>query len=113
MLDLVKSMGGTGLQLMWKVRAPNALPHFFTGMKISVCLAVVGAIVGEFVAADKGLGFLVLTSAGDLNGDLLYSALVILIGIGVMLYGAVSYLEHIALPWHVSIRTAEESLCQS
>jgi len=113
MLDLVKSMGGTGPQLMWKVRAPNALPHFFTGMKISVCLAVVGAVVGEFVAADKGLGFLVLTSAGDLNGELLYSALVILIGIGVLLYGAVSYLEQVALPWHVSVRTAEESLWQS
>lgn len=113
MLDLVKAMGGRGSQLMWKVRAPNALPHFFSGMKISVCLAVVGAVVGEFVGSSQGLGFLVLTSAGDLNGGLLYSTLVILTALGVALFSVVSYLEKVALPWHVSVRTNEESLWQS
>ena len=113
MLDLVKSMGGSATQLMWKVRVPNSLPQFFSGLKISICLSVVGAIVGEFVGSDQGLGFLILTSSGDLDGELLYSTLVILIIVGVTLFGIVGYLEKVALPWHVSQRIQEESLWQS
>jgi NitT/TauT family transport system permease protein len=113
MLDLVKSMGGSATQLMMKVRVPNSLPQVFSGLKISICLSVVGAIVGEFVGSDQGLGFLILTSSGDLDGELLYSTLVILILVGVTLFGIVGYLEKVALPWHVSQRTQEESLWQS
>ena len=113
MLDLVKTMGGTPTQIMWKVRVPHALPQFFSGLKISICLSVVGAIVGEFVGSDAGLGFLILTSSGDLDAGLIYSTLIILIVIGVVLFSAVSYLEKIALPWHVSFRIQEESLWQS
>ncbi len=113
MLDLVKTMGGSARQLIWKVRVPHALPQFFSGLKISICLSVVGAIVGEFVGSDAGLGFLILTSSGDLDSGLLFSTLAILIVIGIVLFGTVSYLEKIALPWHVSVRIQEESLWQS
>jgi NitT/TauT family transport system permease protein len=113
MLDLVKAMGGSSRQLMWKVRAPHALPQFFSGLKISICLAVVGAIVGEFVASDRGLGFLLMTATGDLDGRLIYSTLLILIAVGVTLFAAVCYVEKLALPWHVSVRSHEQELWQS
>ena len=113
MLDLVRSMGATTGQLVWKVRIPTALPQFFSGLKISICLSVVGAIVGEFVGSDKGLGYLLLTSAGDLNGQLTYATIVILIFIGMVLFGAVCWAEKWVIPWHVSVRVKEESLWQS
>ena len=113
MLDLVRSMGATTGQIVWKVRIPTALPQFFSGLKISICLSVVGAIVGEFVGSDKGLGYLLLTSAGDLNGRLTYATIVILVIIGMVLFGAVCQVEKWVIPWHVSVRVKEESLWQS
>jgi len=113
MLDLVRSMGATTGQIVWKVRIPTALPQFFSGLKISICLSVVGAIVGEFVGSDKGLGYLILTSAGDLNGRMTYATIVILIFIGMILFGAVCQVEKWLIPWHVSVRLKEESLWQS
>lgn len=113
MLDLVRSMGADTGQIIWKVRIPTALPQFFSGLKISICLSVVGAIVGEFVGSDKGLGYLILTSAGDLNGRMTYATIVILIFIGMVLFGAVCQVEKWLIPWHVSVRVKEESLWQS
>lgn len=104
LLDLVRSMSATRAQIIRKVQVPAALPQFFSGLKISVCLAVVGAIVGEFVGSDRGLGFLLLTSAGALNAKQVYATLIILIGMGVALFGIVCDLEKRLLPWHVSVR---------
>src|SRR5262245_11622260 len=70
MLDLVCSMGAGRLRLLLRVRMPAALPHIFAGLKIAICLAVVGAIVGEFVGSDNGLGYLILVSAGALDSPM-------------------------------------------
>jgi NitT/TauT family transport system permease protein len=113
LLDLVRSMSATRAQIVGKVQVPSALPQFFSGLKISVCLAVVGAIVGEFVGSDRGLGFLLLTATGDLNAKQLYATLLILIVMGVALYLVVSALEKRLLPWHVSVRGQELFLVQS
>jgi NitT/TauT family transport system permease protein len=113
MIDLVRSMGaGTG-KIMLRVRAPSALPQMFAGFKIAVCLAVVGAIVGEFVGSDRGLGFLLLTSTGTLDGTLVWSALFVLIAMGMVLFAIVSKLERLTIPWHVSVRAEEAALYQS
>jgi NitT/TauT family transport system permease protein len=113
MIDLVRSMGAKTLKIMLRVRAPSALPQMFAGFKIAICLSVVGAIVGEFVGSDRGLGYLLLTSTGTLDGTLVWSALFILIGIGIILFVTVSKLERLALPWHVSIRAEETAAYQS
>jgi NitT/TauT family transport system permease protein len=113
MIDLVRSMGAKTLKIMLRVRAPSALPQMFAGFKIAICLSVVGAIVGEFVGSDRGLGYLLLTSTGTLDGTLVWSALFILIGIGIILFATVSKLERLALPWHVSIRAEETAAYQS
>jgi NitT/TauT family transport system permease protein len=85
----------------------------FAGFKIAVCLAVVGAIVGEFVGSDRGLGYLLLTSTGTLDGTLVWSALFVLIAMGIALFTIVSKLERLAIPWHVSVRAEETAAYQS
>jgi len=113
MIDLVRSMGAGTAKIMLRVRGPTALPQMFAGFKIAVCLSVVGAIVGEFVGSDRGLGFLLLTSTGTLDGSLVWSALFVLIAMGVALFAIVSKLERWAIPWHVSVRAEETALYQS
>ena len=100
MIDLVRSMGARTLKIMLRVRGPTALPQMFAGFKIAICLSVVGAIVGEFVGSDRGLGYLLLTATGTLDGTLVWSAIV-------------SKLERLAIPWHVSIRAEETAVYQS
>ena len=113
MIDLLRSMGARTLKIMLRVRGPTALPQMFAGFKIAICLSVVGAIVGEFVGSDKGLGYLLLTATGTLDGTLVWSALLILIAIGIVLFAMVSKLERLAIPWHVSIRAEETAVYQS
>ena len=113
MIDLVRSMGARTLKIMLRVRGPSALPQMFAGFKIAVCLAVVGAIVGEFVGSDRGLGYLLLTSTGTLDGSLVWSALLVLIAMGMTLFAIVSKLERLAIPWHVSVRVEDAAAYQS
>jgi NitT/TauT family transport system permease protein len=113
MIDLVRSMGARTVKIMLRVRGPSALPQMFAGFKIAVCLSVVGAIVGEFVGSDRGLGFLLLTSTGTLDGPLVWSALIVLIAIGVALFAIVSRIERVVIPWHVSVRAEETAAYQS
>jgi len=112
MLDLVRSMGASRLKLVLRVRMPHALPNIFAGLKIAICLAVVGAIVGEFVGSDDGLGYLLLTSAGSLDGPLTWAALVILVAMGVILFSIIGAIERLVIPWHVSVRTDEIAVFQ-
>jgi len=113
MIDLVRSMGARTGKIMLRVRGPSALPQMFAGFKIAVCLSVVGAIVGEFVGSDRGLGYLLLTSTGTLDGSLVWSALFVLIAMGVALFAIVSKLERLAIPWHVSMRAEDTAAYQS
>ena len=113
MIDLVRSMGARTLKIMLRVRGPSALPQMFAGFKIAVCLSVVGAIVGEFVGSDRGLGYLLLTSTGTLDGPLVWSALIVLIAMGVALFAIVSKIERVVIPWHVSVRAEDTAAYQS
>jgi NitT/TauT family transport system permease protein len=113
MIDLVRAMGARTGKIMLRVRGPSALPQMFAGFKIAVCLAVVGAIVGEFVGSDRGLGFLLLTSTGTLDGPLVWSALIVLVAMGMALFALVSKLERWTIPWHISVRAEEAAIYQS
>lgn len=101
---LARSMTDSEWDFFWKVRLPNALPNIFAGLKVSIAFATVGAIVGEFVGSDKGLGYLLLRANGDLNTGLLFAVLVVLSVIGVVLFQVIEFAEKLAIPWHVSKR---------
>jgi NitT/TauT family transport system permease protein len=105
MIDLVRSMGATGLRVLLKVRIPTALPQMFSGFKIAITSAVIGAIVAEFVGSDSGLGYLLVTSTATMDGPLIWSALLILIVMGVLLFALTAQIERLVIPWHVSVRT--------
>jgi NitT/TauT family transport system permease protein len=99
LLALMQSLRASRWQILTKLEIPAALPVLFGGLKIGVTLAVIGAVVAEFVGADRGLGFLINLSRGILDTPLLFVALGSLVVIAVLLYGAVSWLEHRLLAW--------------
>lgn len=103
-MELIRSMRATPMQMFWKIRLPAALPHFFSGLKVAVAFAVVGAVVGEWVGSDRGLGYLLLWSNANLDTPMMFSVLVMLMIIGMILYYAVVWLERLTIPWHISVR---------
>ena len=99
MIYLVQSMGASELTTFLKIRLPKALPSIFGGLKVGMGQAVVGATVGEFIAAESGLGYLQLISQVRLDTPLLFAAVVVLSLLGVLLFNIVAWIERIALPW--------------
>jgi NitT/TauT family transport system permease protein len=93
LLDLVRSLKGSRWQLFSKVQLPGALPYIFSGMKVAAILAVAGAIVGEFLGSDKGLGYLMLQVQVTLDTPAMFMAVIMITLIGMLLYGAVLLLE--------------------
>jgi len=90
---VARSMGASSWQLFWKVRLPNALPSLFGGLKVGITLAVVGAVVAEFVGADKGLGYLIQVANGRVDTPLLLAAVVVMSATGIVLYLIVERFE--------------------
>lgn len=103
-IQLARSMGFGSTQTFFKIRLPNALPAIFGGLKIAITLAVVGAIVGEFVGGDSGLGYLLMQANGSMDTPLLFAGLFGLTVIGVALFLLVELAERLAIPWHTSAR---------
>ena len=99
MLDLINSMKPTKWQVFTKVRIPNSLPYFFAGFKLAAVLALIGAVVGEFVGADAGLGRLILIAQSRMNTSLVFAIIIVLTFIGVAFFYIALWLESIALPW--------------
>jgi NitT/TauT family transport system permease protein len=93
LLDLVRSLKGSRWQLFSKVQLPGALPYIFSGMKVGAILAVAGAIVGEFLGSDKGLGYLMLQVQVTLDTPAMFMAVIMITLIGMVLYGLVLLLE--------------------
>ena len=104
MLDLGRALRGSRLKVLVKIQFPHALPSLFSGMKVGISLALIGAIVGEFVAAKRGLGYLILLSQGQFDTTTMFGAIVILALLGIVLFYLVDGLERLALPWHASRR---------
>jgi NitT/TauT family transport system permease protein len=95
LLDLVRSLKGSRWQLFSKIQLPGALPYIFSGMKVAAILAVAGAVVGEFLGSDKGLGYLMLQVQVTLDTPAMFMAVVLITAIGVLLYGIVLGLERL------------------
>lgn len=104
MIDLARSARASRLDIMMKVRFPNALPSLFAGAKIGVSFALIGAIVGEFVAGEQGLGYVILTSQATFNSTRAFAAIVVLGILGTIMFFAIEWIERWMLPWHVSQR---------
>jgi NitT/TauT family transport system permease protein len=97
------SLRASRWQLLRHLEIPAALPVFLGGLRIGATLSVIGAIVGEFVGADKGLGFLINVGRGQYDTALVFVAVFTLVGLALALYGIVIYLEHRLLAWQEKI----------
>lgn len=104
LLQLVRSMGARRGQMLWKIRIPTALPHIFAGIKISATLAPVGAVIGEFVASNQGLGYVLIQAVGNLEVDLAFAAVFIISVYGILIWYLAEIVERRAIPWHASQR---------
>jgi NitT/TauT family transport system permease protein len=98
---LARSMGLGAWDTFFKIRLPDALPAIFAGLKISITLAVVGAVVGEFVGGDAGLGYQLMVANGSMDTQLLFAGIVCLTILGVALYMVVELTERLVIPRHI------------
>ena len=102
LIEHLKSMNATEWQIFRKLRVPNSLPYLMDGFKISLPLAVIGAIVGEFIGGSQGLGYLILSSNFQMDTAMMFAALFLLSAMGLALFGLVLLAERIFIPWSVS-----------
>jgi len=109
---LAQSMGLGAAATFFKIQLPNALPSIFAGLKISITLAVVGAVVGEFVGGQGGLGYLLLIANGNMDTALLFAGIVALTVLGVAFFALIGLVERLVLPPHAVERAsfAHESM---
>jgi NitT/TauT family transport system permease protein len=98
--ELFKSLKASRTQEFLKLRIPFSLPYLFSALKISSSLAIVGAVVGEFVGATRGVGYLIMVSSSHLDTDILFSAIFASALSGMILFQILGYIERKVVFWH-------------
>lgn len=104
LIQLARSMGAPPRRIFLKLRLPGALPSMFGGLKVASALAVVGALTGEYIASDSGLGYILLSASGEMNTSLMFGVLIVLSILAMIFFYAIEILEKLLIPWHVSQR---------
>lgn len=99
LLNLLRTFGAGRIRRFWMVNVPSALPSLFSGARIGVSIAVIGAVFGEYVGANAGLGYLMNTSSSRLRTERVFAAIVILAVMAIVLFAAVAVLERRVLRW--------------
>lgn len=105
-MDFAHTTGASRWKMFFKIRLPQALPEIFTGLKVGAALSATAAVVAEFVAADRGLGYLLQQYNGQLETPMVFAIIVLLSVIGLVVYYVVELIERLVIPWHVSQRPA-------
>ncbi len=100
LLDLARQLSASQFQIYTKIRFPSALPYFLSGLKVAVTLSVIGAVIGEFVGADRGLGYLVISATSQFKTPVAFAAMGLLALMGIVLFSGVTVLEKILIPWY-------------
>lgn len=100
LIKLLLSMRASRWQILWLVRLPGAMPSFFSGLRIAATYSVTGAIFGEFVGAEKGLGIYMKLEANSFATVQVFAAILVTAVLSLLLFGLVSLIERIALPWY-------------
>jgi NitT/TauT family transport system permease protein len=109
-LNLFRTMRGSTIQALILIRIPNALPYLFSGLKVAISLALVGAVAGEFIASQNGLGYLILAAQGMFQTPRVFAALLVLGVMGTILFYLVDLAERLVCPWHVAYRGEDLSV---
>ncbi len=113
MIDLLRTMRAGNFQILLRVYFPGSLPGFFGGLRAAIRLGVTGAVVAEFVTADQGLGYLMLSVVSKVEMPLLYAAVTILLTAWFALHLAAVLLERFLTPWQLKSRPEKEYVSAS
>jgi NitT/TauT family transport system permease protein len=100
--DVMRSLNATRWQTFRRLEYPSTLPYILAGMEVGIVFAVVGAVVGEYLGGDRGLGYRIVTSLNNLEAEALFAVILVLTLIGFLLYLAVVALKRFLIPWHDS-----------
>jgi NitT/TauT family transport system permease protein len=104
MLDFMRTLGASKYKTFMKVKLPAALPHIFGGFKVAITLAVIGAVIGEFVGAESGLGYAIIRAQSHFRTDQVFASLFLLSVLGMVLFMAFSIMERLAIPWYAKMK---------
>jgi NitT/TauT family transport system permease protein len=100
----LRATGANAWRGFIKVRLPAALPQCFVGFKYAAINATVGATIAEFIGSDQGLGFYIQIVTGNMRPDLAFAGIFLLTLLGLGLFGVVTLVERLVIPWHISQR---------
>lgn len=101
--DVMRSLDASRWATFRHLDFPSTLPYVFTGMEVGIVFAVIGAIVGEYLGGNQGLGYQVVTSLNALDAPRLYAVIILLATLGSVLYFVISGLKRFVIPWHESV----------
>jgi NitT/TauT family transport system permease protein len=99
MLDLGRVFNAPKWKVFAKIRLPNAYPYILSALKVTATSAVVGAVVGEFVASQAGLGYVIITTQSSMNTPVAFAALAFISILGLALFGCVGIMSRVLVPW--------------
>jgi len=107
-IELMRSYAASEWTILRKVRIPNALPYFFTALKIATTLSLIGAIIAEYFGGQSlVLGRIMVQSASALRFDITWAAILLGAIAGIVLYLGTVLLERLVIPWHASVRPTD------
>lgn len=110
LVQFMRSLGASWREIFFKISLPSALPYIFAACKISITLAVVGAVVGEFIASDVGLGYVINYANITLETDVMFAGLVLLSAVGIAMFLVIVLIERYFLSWQSAVETPPETL---
>ncbi len=110
LIQYMRSLGASWQEVFFKISLPWALPYIFASFRIAIGLAVVGAVVGEFISSDSGLGYVINYANTSLDTDIMFAGLLVLSALGVALFLVIVLAERIVLPWQAAVEGAPETL---
>ena len=105
--EVMEASNGTNFQTFIKLELPSAMPYTLAGMEMGIVFATIGAVVGEFLGGNSGLGYLTISRLNSFQIEGLFSAIVILTALGFILYSSVVMIKRITIPWHDSVRVRQ------
>ncbi|MCL4459460.1 MAG: ABC transporter permease [Chloroflexi bacterium] len=106
-LEMMRVLAAGEWDLFWKIRFPTSLPYVFSALRITATASVLGAMVAEWLAADRGLGFLILDASFRVRIPLVWGGIVITTTLAVLAFTLVGFIENKVIPWHESVRAEE------
>ncbi|MHC1560030.1 ABC transporter permease [Actinomycetospora sp. C-140] len=105
--DVMRGLGASRWSTFRNLELPSTLPYVFAGMEVAIVFSVIGAIVGEYLGGNEGLGFLVVSSLNALDAPALFAVIVLLAAVGSVLFFAVNMAKRLVIPWHESVSEKE------